>query len=318
MSELVIDILENVLGEPKNHYENKSQISFDCPVCSYDIKGLDKGDGKGNLEVNYEYNVYKCWACSETHNTHGTLYKLIRRYGSKNDLELYKLVNPDIIKPKVEIDVEKKVIDGLPDNFISLTEESDCEEYKKAIEYLTKRNIGKDIIEKYNIGYCGYGEYGGRIIFPSYDMYGDINYFLGRSYNKYSKLKYKNPDISKTEIIFNEQKINWDSNIYLVEGVFDHIVVPNSIPLLGKVLSDNLFKKLLRYSESKIIVLLDSDAYMDSIKIYKKLNSTKLYGRVLLVRLPNGFDISDINQRLGKEGVLKVLMSANKIKESIL
>jgi len=63
---------------------------------------------------------------------------------------------------------------------------------------------------------------------------------------------------------------------------------------------------------------LDSDAYMDSIKIYKKLNSTKLYGRVLLVRLPNGFDISDINQRLGKEGVLKVLMSANKIKESIL
>lgn len=318
MSELVIDILENVLGEPKNHYENKSQISFDCPVCSYDIKGLDKGDGKGNLEVNYEYNVYKCWACSETHNTHGTLYKLIRRYGSKNDLELYKLVNPDIIKPKVEIDVEKKVIDGLPDNFISLTEESDCEEYKKAIEYLTKRNIGKDIIEKYNIGYCGYGEYGGRIIFPSYDMYGDINYFLGRSYNKYSKLKYKNPDISKTEIIFNEQKINWDSNIYLVEGVFDHIVVPNSIPLLGKVLSDNLFKKLLKYSESKIIVLLDSDAYMDSIKIYKKLNSTKLYGRVLLVRLPNGFDISDINQRLGKEGVLKVLMSANKIKESIL
>lgn len=318
MSELVIDILENVLGQPKNHYENKSQISFDCPVCSYDIKGLDKGDGKGNLEVNYEYNVYKCWACSETHNTHGTLYKLIRRYGSKNDLELYKLVNPDIIKPKVEIEVEKKVIDGLPDNFISLTEESDCEEYKKAIEYLTKRNIGKDIIEKYNIGYCGYGEYGGRIIFPSYDMYGDINYFLGRSYNKYSKLKYKNPDIPKTEIIFNEQKINWDSNIYLVEGVFDHIVVPNSIPLLGKVLSDNLFKKLLKYSESKIIVLLDSDAYMDSIKIYKKLNSTKLYGRVLLVRLPNGFDISDINQRLGKEGVIKVLMSANKIKESIL
>jgi len=318
MSELIIDILENVLGQPKNHYENKSQISFDCPVCSYDIKGLDKGDGKGNLEVNYEYNVYKCWACSETHNTHGTLYKLIRRYGSKNDLELYKLVNPDIIKPKVEIEVEKKVIDGLPENFISLTEESECEEYKKAIEYLTKRNIGKDIIEKYNIGYCGYGEYGGRIIFPSYDMYGDINYFLGRSYNKYSKLKYKNPDIPKTEIIFNEQKINWDSNIYLVEGVFDHIVVPNSIPLLGKVLSDNLFKKLLKYSESKIIVLLDSDAYMDSIKIYKKLNSTKLYGRVLLVRLPNGFDISDINQRLGKEGVIKVLMSANKIKESIL
>ena len=65
MSELVVEILEDFLGDHKKHYEDKSQISFDCPVCSYDIKGLDHGDGKGNLEVNYYYNVYKCWACSD-------------------------------------------------------------------------------------------------------------------------------------------------------------------------------------------------------------------------------------------------------------
>ena len=79
MSELIVEILEGILGESKNHYENKGQISFDCPVCSHEIKGLDKGDGKGNLEVNYGYHVYKCWACSETHDTHGTLYKLIKK-----------------------------------------------------------------------------------------------------------------------------------------------------------------------------------------------------------------------------------------------
>jgi hypothetical protein len=66
----IIEILEEILGEPHMHNDYKCQISFDCPVCSYDLKGLDEGDGKGNLEVNYRFGVYKCWACGETNNTH--------------------------------------------------------------------------------------------------------------------------------------------------------------------------------------------------------------------------------------------------------
>lgn len=317
MSELIVEILENCLGSPKKHNTNTCQISFDCPVCSYEIKGLYNGDGKGNLEVNYNFNVFKCWACSETHQTHGTIYKLIKQYGNKELLKKYKLVTPDIIqyhKPNAE----KKTIDGLPNEFIPLTIERDEKGYKSAITYLSKRGIGLDIIERYNIGYCPYGEYGGRIIFPSYDIYGDVNYYSGRSYDKFNKLKYKNPDVSKSEIIFNEGLINWDSNVYLVEGVFDHIVVPNSLPLLGKVISDDLFGKVVKNAECKVIILLDSDAYEDSIKLYKRLNSTKLMGRVLIIKLPNGYDISDVNQRLGKKGVINILSTAKKIKESLL
>ncbi len=314
MSELIVEILEGILGESKNHYENKGQISFDCPVCSNQLKGLDKGDGKGNLEVNYGYHVYKCWACSETHDTHGTLYKLIKTYGTKGDLKKYRLVNPNIEIKKKEV----KEIKGLPKEFIPLSEENGSYEYKKAVEYLTKRNIGMDIIEKYNIGYCEQGDYSHRVVFPSYDIHNDINYFLGRSYEKYSKLKYKNPEIPKTEIIFNEGKVNWDSNIYIVEGVFDHIVVPNSIPMLGKVMSDDLFSKLVKNAECKVIILLDSDAYLDALNLYKKLNSTKLYNRVYIVKLPNGYDISDVNQKLGKKGVMNVLSTAKKIRESLI
>jgi len=314
MSELIVEILEGILGEPKNHYENKGQISFDCPVCSHEIKGLDKGDGKGNLEVNYGYHVYKCWACSETHETQGTIYKLIRNYGSKSDLKKYRLVNPNIeLKKK-----EKKEIKGLPKDFIPLSEECNSIEYKKALEYLTKRNIDTDTIEKYNIGYCEKGDYSNRVLFPSYDIHNDVNYYLGRSYEKYTKLKYKNPEIPKTEIIFNEGKVNWDSNIFIVEGVFDHIVVPNSIPMLGKVMSDDLFSKLVSKAECKVIILLDSDAYTDAIKLYKKLNSTRLIGRVFIIKLPKGYDISDVNQKLGKKGVVNVLSTAKKIKESLL
>jgi DNA primase len=291
-------------------------MSFDCPVCSYEIKGLSKGDGKGNLEVNYGHNVYKCWACSETNDTHGSLYKLIKNYGNKNDLKQYKLINPESIKDKKV--KEKVVLKGLPKEFIPLSLEDSSEDYKLAMDYLVKRNISLDTIKKYNIGFCKTGEYSNRVIFPSYDIHGDINYFLGRSYDKYTKLKYKNPDIPKSEIVFNEGKVNWDSNIYIVEGVFDHIVVPNSIPMLGKVISDELFTKLVKRAECKVIILLDSDAYKDAINLYKKLNSTKLHGRVLIVKLPDGYDISDINQRIGKKGVIDILSTAKKIKESLI
>lgn len=35
----VIDILEDIFGDYKFHNDYRGQISFDCPVCSYDIKG---------------------------------------------------------------------------------------------------------------------------------------------------------------------------------------------------------------------------------------------------------------------------------------
>ena len=50
--EVLVELLRDVLGNEKQHYESKGQISFDCPVCAAE-KGLDKGDGKGNLEINY-------------------------------------------------------------------------------------------------------------------------------------------------------------------------------------------------------------------------------------------------------------------------
>ena len=141
---------------------------------------------------------------------------------------------------------------------------------------------------------------------------------MGRSYDKYSKLKYKNPEVSKMEIIFNEGKINWDSNIYLVEGVFDHMALPNSIPMLGKVLNDVLFKKLIDKAAAKVIIVLDYDAKKDAIKLYKRLNSARLRNRVLIVDMPEGFDIADVYQKLGKKGVIKLLTTARKIKESLL
>jgi hypothetical protein len=70
--DVLVELLTEFLGDYKQHYESKGQISFDCPVCAEE-KGLDGGDGKGNLEINYGKHVYKCWSCGETHGTHGPL-----------------------------------------------------------------------------------------------------------------------------------------------------------------------------------------------------------------------------------------------------
>ena len=50
--EVLVELLTEFLGDFHQHYESKGQISFDCPVCAEE-KGLDGGDGKGNLEINY-------------------------------------------------------------------------------------------------------------------------------------------------------------------------------------------------------------------------------------------------------------------------
>ena len=98
--EIVVELLEEFLGKPKQHYQSKMQISFDCPVCSYDIKGLDKLDGKGNLEINYGRHVYKCWSCGETHGTHGPLGKLFDKYANKKLKKTYNLIRPEEFEEK--------------------------------------------------------------------------------------------------------------------------------------------------------------------------------------------------------------------------
>jgi DNA primase len=295
---LVIDLLEGLLGEPRKHNDVTGQISFDCPVCSHDIKGLDEGDGKGNLEINYNQHVYKCWACAETHGTHGHLGRLIDQYGNKKDKQFYTLVRPDDFERKQK---EYEVL-RLPKEYQKFEDVNPKYPPRaQAYNYLKRRGITDEMIEKYDIGFALSGEYAGRIIVPSYDHEGFLNYFVSRSWDKYSKFKYKNPVAPKELLIFNESRINWDEDIYLVEGVFDGFFVPNSIPLLGKFLSDMLWETLYGKAKGRIIICLDGDAWEDAKKIYFKLSGGKLKGRIDIVRLPDDKDLGDLRGQIPEE-----------------
>ena len=54
--------------------------------------------------------------------------------------------------------------------------------YKVPYNYLKKRNVTDEMMEKFNIGFCYEGEYKNRIIIPSYDDAGTLNYFTARSW----------------------------------------------------------------------------------------------------------------------------------------
>jgi hypothetical protein len=110
-------------------------------------------------------------------------------------------------------------------------------------------------------------------------------------------MKYKNPDVQKETIIWNEHLIDWNKKIYLVEGVFDSIFLPNSIPMLGKYISDLLFKKIYETAKD-VTIILDGDAWDDTEKLYHKINCGKLMGKVSVVRLPKDKDIADLQGNL--------------------
>jgi len=316
---LIYGILTDVLGKPKRKHESKQQYAFDCPTCSAE-KGEYDGDGKGNLEVNLAEGVYHCWACGETHGTRGGLKKLFKTFATREQVKKLKMIGYDLSDFKARVK-ETNVIEDLtlPKGFISFEEGNPKSIlYKQAWNYLTKeRKLSPETILKFKMGYVSGGKYDSRVVIPSYDIKDELNYWVTRTYVN-AKPKYLNPDSDKEQIIFNECCLNWDSDIYLVEGPFDHLVVHNSIPILGKKISDKLMHSLFHKASANIIILLDSDAIDDAKNHYAKLNVGKLFGRIKIIELEEGYDIAKIHEDFGREGVIQSMKSVRNIKESQL
>jgi DNA primase len=260
---------------------------------------LDEGDDKFNLEVNYKeggYGVYKCWVCGDTYDTHGSVKKLIRLYGTEKLVRKYEILMPDDDGEGHKRIYQKVTI---PPEYISFEHASIGMKmtpyYKQAYNYLKKRNVTDELIKKFRIGFCYYGNYAYRIIIPSFNKDYNLNYFIARSYLSHPKMKYKNPEAEKDIIIFNEYLIDWERPIYIVEGAFDSIFLSNAIPMLGKHMSDYLFD-ILYEKAKKIIIVLDPDAWENAEKLYHRLNCGKLFNKVWIVHLDEeeNKDIADL------------------------
>lgn len=288
MDKALIYLVDSILGEGKN--TSRENRAYFCPNQCH--------SSKHKLEINFNTNdkgenPYQCWICGGRKGGFKgkkliNLFKKLKVNPDKiNQLKLLVKSDSQNYIPKVE---ESKQAE-LPKEFISLINPNKSDIITKhALYFLKQRNISSNDIIKYNIGYCEYGKYKNRIIIPSYDEEGNLNYFSARTFMDDFE-KYKNPPISRNIIGF-ELFINWNLPIIIVEGMFDALAVKrNVIPLLGKDIQPAIMKKLVQSKVDKIYIALDNDAKKQAIGFCEQLiNEGK---EVYFVEL-NGKDPSEL------------------------
>lgn len=258
-----LSIISGILGA---FQKSNSEHLFRCPYCK---------DHKYKFSVNIEKNVYKCWLCDARGRN---LSRVVRRFGTFVDMESWKelsgerlnLSEFDAMFEDDIIETPREKIIKMPESFKTLTSTHLDKYGKKALSYLYHRGISRRDILKWKMGYCTKGKYKNRIVIPSFNENGDLNYFVARSYTD-GYIRYMNPPASR-DIIFNELYVDFDKEVTLVEGLFDAVKTENSVPILGSSIREDskLFKKIVK-KDTPILLALDPDAKGKSSFIKKLL-----------------------------------------------
>jgi len=251
----IVNLLNRVLNNRGTKLKKLDEYMYWSPFVSHH---------KQKLQVNIKTQKWHCWVS----NVGGrNLFQLFKKVGASNQHfdELKELVG-DLPQYEKKTSTKINEVVQLPTEFKPLWNGGDSIVKRHALSYLYKRNIDDSDILKYNIGYCDEGSYSNRIIIPSYDSDGTLNFFVGRDFYS-SKMKYRNSPTSK-DIIGFDLLINWDEPIILCEGVFDAMTFKrNAIPLFGKTVMRTLQKKIIESKVKTIYLALDNDAVVDATKI---------------------------------------------------
>lgn len=278
----VISVLDDLLGVGSSLKGNE-QAHY-CPFCHHHKK---------KLQVNLETQRYHCWVCDSKGRT---ISSLVRRLNpTQSHLNIIRKVYGEESYDYSTIEIEQVEL-KLPNEFQRLLPIplKPSIIYKNALSYLRKRGIDNSVIQRYNIGYCEDGLYGGRIIIPSYSEEGKLNYFEARTFYDNVSLKYKKPPINRNVIMF-ESHINWKEPITLVEGVFDSFSLRrNTIPILGKFVPTKLKERIFLEGVSEVNIVLDSDAVSESIRWAKYFMDNGISVKNII---PTGKDIGEIGFR---------------------
>ncbi len=223
---------------------------------------------KKKLCLRVDNEFYHCWSCGMKGKGLARFFKSYKPRYAANAQELFE----KFVKEKQEV-VEKIT---LPESFTLLSQvtNSSDPDLKACRNYVLSRGLSEKHLWYFRMGAVSAGRFRRRVIVPSFDADGYINYFTARSIDEDTR-KYINPKVKRTEIIFNEMNISWDDPLTLVEGPFDLIKsTQNSVCLLGSTLSEShlLFRKIVANC-TPVILALDPDAVAKSQKIAKLLSS---------------------------------------------
>jgi hypothetical protein len=286
--------------------------NFLCPVCSLN-KGTSYEKKKLAIKTVENAHLAKCWVCGYKSKN---LIDLLQRFKKQHVSEYVKnfLNSEEILISEVKEEEKiSKVV--LPEDIQLLATANRQEEaVRHSIAYLKARGISKSELEKH-LWYWRFSisddpRYRNRIIFPSFDALGELNYYTARSISRFTKTKYVNPPVNRSHIIFNEIAIDWHKPLMLVEGPFDLIKCPeNTTCLLGSEFTRDhkLFQNIVN-NRTPVILALDPDAQVKQDRIAKELLSWNISVRA--VTIPKEF--KDIGE-MKKEQVLAMVALAYEV-----
>ena len=157
----LLNSIESILG--KGQKRARDNYAFHCPFCNH---------RKPKLEINLHTteegkNPWECWVCETKGRTIRSLLIQLKTPRDQTS-EILKYV------PKgSNINYKVKDFISLPKEFQLLYESSNESVTANLVKkYLYGRGLNDIDFIKYSIGYCTSGEYGGRIIIPSYSASG--------------------------------------------------------------------------------------------------------------------------------------------------
>lgn len=256
-------LLDKVLNQTSYIRKGEEAVYF-CPFCTHHKK---------KLEVNVRTQEWHCWICNSSGKSIRSLFYKLKAKDRYFD-ELYKIVGQHWKRPEREENKHLQL--SLPDEFIPLSKSSNnITDYGIAMQYLNKRNVSMDDIIRYNVGFCDSGTYEKRVVVPSYDKDGNVNFFAARSYND-SYYKYMLPPWPK-DIIGFELFVNWDEPITLVEGTFDAMAVKNNvIPLFGTTITFALKLAIVVNQVRRVNIVLDNDALKQAVDIFDRIEDLQV------------------------------------------
>lgn len=236
-----------------------NDVAVPCPNC--------KTDDKKKLSVNITTWKYHCWVCGIKG---GNLRSVFKQYYTPEVNAAFK-TQFGISEEDSADDVPLAEIVTLPSGIcpVALTKTSKDPNQRACYTYLTKRGISERDMWYWKICTSKESRFTRRIIIPSFDITGDLNYYVSRSIDDDTRPRYINSKANKTEIIFNDLMVDWTQPVVLVEGVFDAIRVgQNAIPILGSYLPQSaaLFSKIVAH-ELQVTLALDPDVIDKSHKI---------------------------------------------------
>jgi DNA primase len=312
-----LSILEKIFGD----YERKGrQYDFKCqePDCNPDEK---------KLTVNIEKNLARCWHCGYGYRD---IRYLVRKYGYQYYQEWLDVCGISIgevgdLKHLIQAGIDGDVGAGteeeepvtLPDGFTLIAPRWDTIMMRAPVKYLTGRGLTKRDVIRWQVGFVFDGALRDRVIFPSYDAEGKLNYWVGRKIVACDhRDRFMNPRNDKNGLVFNEFSVDWEAPVVLVEGIIDAMKVArgNAIPTLGSSITEKsrLFQKIIE-NKTPVIFGFDHDAARKTMKLARLFES---YGiRTREARIDKDRDFGAMNTR---EVERRILRSEERSEDDLL